>query len=286
MTGVALTRDGRGPHGAACLLLLALLLKSGVAGAAIEESVPKGTVTGCVEAAGQTVYRGVASLWPALAGKEPDPRRAIRPPLVSAPLGADGCFTLQARPGDYFVGAVARLTEGGWQGPPRPGDLVFLSPDAAGKNTTVTVRPGETTDIGRHASAWPYAGFSATTSALSISGRLTDPDGKPLAGLLVFAFTDREMSGEPLAVSEPSGADGRYLLRLPEPATVFLRAREHYGRRSPLEGGYMGVYGDASPQPVIISANSDAPPRDIEVFLIPAQRGSSRPAATVAPLPK
>ena len=281
-----MTANHRRLLGLFCVLLLVLPGVPGQSWAAAEETTATGKVRGCLELANQATYRGVASLWPARPGKGPDPRIAIRPPAVSIPLDADGCFTLQARPGDYFVGAVVRLTEGGWQGPPRPGDLVFLSPDAAGKNTTVTVRPGETTDIGRHASAWPYAGFSATTSALSISGRLTDPDGKPLAGLLVFAFTDREMSGEPLAVSEPSGADGRYLLRLPEPATVFLRAREHYGRRSPLEGGYMGVYGDASPQPVIISANSDAPPRDIEVFLIPAQRGSSRPAATVAPLPK
>lgn len=228
-----------------------------------------GTVRGCVERAGDPVYRGVASLWPAGQGKAPDPRLAIRPPLVSGPLDANGCFTLLAAPGDYFVGAVVRLTDGGWQGPPRPGDMVFLSPDAAGGNVIIAIRPGETVDLGRHTSGWVYAGFTATTLTTTITGTLTDSDGEPLAGLLVFAFTDSTMSKDPLAVSEPSDKNGRYQLRLPEPATVFLRARQNYGSRSPTEGGYMGVYGGDVALPVTVNSQGDKEPRNLTVYLIP-----------------
>ena len=262
------------------LLVLLILLVANGAALAVEAAPERGTVSGCVERANHATYRGVAALWPALPGKAPDPRRAIRPPAVSTSLNNDGCFVLQAKPGDYFVGAVVRLTEGGWQGPPRPGDMVFLSPDAAGKNEVVTVRPGETTDVGRHTLGWPYAGFSPANAQLSISGRLTDKDGKPLSGLLVFAFTDSTMSKEPLAVSEPSDSSGRYLLRLPEPAIVYLRVRENYGRRNPLDGGYMGVYGGASPQPVSVGAAGDNQTRDLEVFLIPSRRNSPESAPT------
>jgi hypothetical protein len=188
---------------------------------------------------------------------------------MSHPLQTDGCFSLRTAPGEYFVGAIVRLTDGGWQGPPRPGDRVFLSPDATNQNIVVTIRPGETVDIGRHASGWEYSGFTATTSLLTISGRLTSPDGKPLAGVLVFAFADSEMSKEPVAVSEPSDNTGRYVLRLPEPATVYLRAREHYGRRSPTEGGYMGIYGDGTAVPVAIGADGGKQDRNLTVFFIP-----------------
>lgn len=252
---------------AACALAA---FTAGPATAVAEVPPPAGTVKGCVVLDGHAAYRGVASLWPADEGKAPDPRRAIRPPLISGPLGEDGCFALQAPPGDYFVGAILRLTEGAWQGPPRPGDRVFLSPDPDGGNTVATVRAGEATDLGRRAASWVYAGFAATTAPYAVSGRLSAPDGAPRPGLLVFAFTDSAMSDEPLAVAEPSDADGRYLLRLPEPAVVYLRAREHYGRRNPWEGGYMGVCGDGEPAALAVDAANPGQSCDFTVIAIPA----------------
>lgn len=230
----------------------------------------QGVVRGCIELAGHSDYRGVASLWPAETGSAPDPRRAIRPPLLSRPLLADGCFTLQADAGEYFLGAVLRLTSGGWQGPPRPGDMVFFSPDAAGGNLRVSLGPGMTVQIGRQAGGWTYAGFDNGTSTPTVTGRTTDFDGKPVAGLLVFAFLDSTMSREPVAVSAPSGRDGGYVLRFSEPATVYLRVREHYGQRSPVDGGYMGVYGGATPLAVTVGGEEKGLPRDLQVFLIPA----------------
>lgn len=253
-----------------CLPVCFVLL-IGCGGSLAAEAAPaRGSVRGCVELAGHGAYRGVASLWPAAAGKSPDPRRAIRPPLVSAPLGPDGCFTLQAAPGEYFVGTVVRATEGGWQGPPRPGDMVFLSPDADGKSLRATVSTGETVDIGRHARGWRYAGFDASGASPTITGTLTGTDGKPVPGLLVFAFTDSSMSSDPLAVSDPSDSQGRYLLRLPEPATVYLRAREHYGRKSPADGGPMGIYSEGgTPLAVSVDSQGDKTERNLTIFLIP-----------------
>jgi hypothetical protein len=265
------------------VLVLVLIQLSGNVGLSAEAFQESGTLSGCITMADQAAYRGVVSLWPAGQGKAPDPRRAIRPPIVSRPLQTDGCFSVQAKPGDYFVGAIVRLTDGSWQGPPRPGDMVFLSPDAADNNFVATIRSGQTVDIGRHASGWEYSGFTSTASPLTISGRLTDPDGAPRQGILVFAFADSDMSKEPVAVSEPSDGNGRYLLRLPEPATVYLRAREHYGRRSPADGGYMGIYGGDSPIPVTIGGDGDKQDRNLTVLLIPPLNERQK-AKTKSPL--
>lgn len=271
------------PFGRALLLAVFLpWLAAGICVAA-ESMQEHGAISGCIELAGQGTYRGVASLWPAIPGKEPDPRRAIRPPAVSRALGTDGCFTLQAQPGEYFVGAVVRMSDGGSQGPPRPGDMIFLSPDAADGHLKAAIHPGKTTDIGRHASGWRYTGFSPTAMSITISGTLTGTDGKPRAGLLVFAFTDSAMSSEPLAVSEPSDSNGRYLLRLPEPATVYLRAREHYGRRSPADGGYMGIYGEGKATPVSVDSHGDKQARDLRVILVPPLNRRQKAAASVSP---
>lgn len=261
---------------------LALLPSPASASAVDHSAAQRGMVRGCVGLAGHNDCRGVASLWKAEEASPPDPRRAIRPPLLSGPLDTDGCFSLQAEPGAYYVGAIVRRTAGGWQGPPRPGDMVFLSPDASGGAFKVILHAGETVDIGRHAAGWQYAGFSSTATPYRITGTLTGTDGQPLAGLLVFAFADRNMSQEPVAVSEPSGADGRYLLRLPEPASVYLRAREHYGRRSPLEGGYMGIYGGVEPTPVAV-ANGGKQDCDLTIVLIPPLE--SRPKREAKRLP-
>lgn len=251
-------------------LLLPVLCLAVTTAGATQAGPETGVVTGCVGATGQGPYRGVAALWPAAKGKGPDPRLAIRPPAVSAPLQADGCFVLRGAPGDYFVGAVVRRTVGGWQGPPRHGDLVFLSPDATNKSYKATLQAGETIDIGRHADGWAYSGFTAAAEgSLTISGRLVDTKGRPLPGLLVFAFTDTDMSREPLAVSSPSDNSGNYLLRLPEPATVYLRAREHYGRRSPADGGYMGVCGGELPTPLVISDPAQPASCDMTVLHVP-----------------
>lgn len=238
-----------------------------------------GTVSGCVAIAGQSEYRGVAALWPAGPDRQPpDPRRAIRPPSASAPLRPDGCFTLSVAPGRYFVGAIARRAGGPWQGPPQPGDRVFLSPDDTGGSCEVTVAAGTDTNLGRHDGSWEYAGFTA--AGPRISGRVTAEDGRPLAGMLVFAFADDSLSGDPLAVSEPADGDGRYLLRLPAPGTVYLRARENYGRRAPTEGGRMGVYGGRTAQPVTVPAAGDGEPRDIVTILVPAAAERRRGADT------
>lgn len=251
------------------VFLATALLFSDIGGACAQSAPAQGTISGCVEIAGHSSYRGVAALWPAGPGKGPDPRRAIRPPVASNPIGDDGCFTLKAIPGEYFIGAIVRLTDGGWQGPPRAGDMVFLSPDASDKNFVVTIRPDETADIGLHAAGWKYSGFVFTESTLTVSGKLTTLEGKPLPGLLVFAFTDSTMSREPLAVSEPSDSNGHYLLRLPEPATVYLRAREHYGQRSPLDGGYMGIYGGSTPLAVNVDADENKQGCNLTVIHIP-----------------
>lgn len=268
------------------IIFTAALLLVGGAGRAGQTVEATGTLVGCVEVAGLPVYRGVAALWPAAEGKSPDPRRAIRPPAASAPLQENGCFTLQAPAGEYFVGAVVRQTDGGWQGPPRPGDLVFLSPDAVGRSFTAAVATGATIDIGRHASGWTYAGFTSPDNTLMISGVLTDADGKPLPGLLVFAFADSAMSGEPLAVSQPSDSSGRYLLRMPEPATVYLRAREHYGQRSPAEGGYLGVYGGDTPQPVTVAPDAVMQDCHLTVLRIPPLSMRQQDKTALPSLPK
>ncbi len=253
------------------ILVLVLLLSlhvvtwAGEAGMAEEAT---GSVVGCLTLAGDGPVTGVASLWDAASGRTPDPRRFIIIPTAVASLGQDGCFTLQARPGSYFVGAILRNTPGAAMGPPRAGDRVFMTPAPDGSAVRVEVSSGVTVDLGTRTDGWHYEGFSAEVET-GVRGRVIDADGQPVGGLLVFAFADPEMSGAPLAVSDRTDAAGRFLLRLDRAGEVYLRVKENYGGGSPTPGGYVGVYGGETGLVVKVASGEVLERLEIVVIKVP-----------------
>ena len=134
-------------------------------------------------------------------------------------------------------------------GPPRGGDLIFLTPNPAGEAQRVTLQSGELVDTGSHEKSWVYAGLTDPSST-AVSGRVVDVDGQPLSGLLVFAFADREVSAVPLTVSERTDANGEFFLPLSKPGTVYLRTRQSYRGGRPEPGDYVGVFGGSVPAPL------------------------------------
>lgn len=255
------------------LLLISPLLSNA-------ELPPQGTVVGQVAFDTHKPLRGVAALWDVASGKVPDPRKYILIPAAVVPLSAEGRFELKATPGEYYLGAIVRTTSGPVVGPPRPGDRVMMSPDAQGGALKVHIKAGQTLDVGLHRDGWVYEGF-ASESELALTGVVRDVNGKPVQGVLVFAFADAAMSTQPVAVSDRSGEDGVYFLRLNSSRPVFLRARESYGGGPLAGGGYVGVYGGHEPQAVKPPEKGRVSGLDIEVLSLPSagNRGQGRPEA-------
>jgi hypothetical protein len=75
-----------------------------------------------------------------------------------------------------------------------------------------------------------------------IEGTIVAPGGTPMGGLYAFVYPDRIMShAKPLAISNPSREDGRFVLFLGGGGRFFLGARERYGT-NPQPGEYYGKY--------------------------------------------
>ena len=71
-------------------------------------------------------------------------------------------------------------------------------------------------------------------------------DGKPVAGMHVFAYTERVIGHKrPAALSSPTGADGRFALQLPVAGTYYIGARQQYGD-SPAPGELFGMYDESA----------------------------------------
>jgi hypothetical protein len=82
----------------------------------------------------------------------------------------------------------------------------------------------------------------ALFSTTRIEGRIVDHAGRPLPGLYAFVYPDRIMShAKPLAVSAPTGPEGRFTISLEKGGTFYLGARERYGI-NPQPGEYYGKY--------------------------------------------
>lgn len=215
-----------------------------------KSEIPQGSgqVSGRIDCAGMNACRGIAVLWNA-DGAVPDPRKYTRIPIAVMPFQDDGHFKLTAAAGDYYLGAFLRRSGGPLMGPPRGGDLIFLTPNPAGEAQRVTLQSGELVDTGSHEKSWVYAGLTDPSST-AVSGRVVDVDGQPLSGLLVFAFADREVSAVPLTVSERTDANGEFFLPLSKPGTVYLRTRQSYRGGRPEPGDYVGVFGGSVPAPL------------------------------------
>lgn len=246
--------------------LLSLALK---VHALTEKTFSHGTVRGQVVVPGLAAYRGIAALWPAAGGRSPDPKRYVLIPVANSPLQEEGKFEISAAPGHYFLGAIVRIGEGPWQGPPRVGDRVFMSPDSQGNSKEVTIIADTILETGRHTDSWVFDSLNTEECHPRISGTLWDNEGNPVVNLLVFAFNDPELTNEPLAVSTPSDKNGRYTLCLDRASEVYLRAREHIGIRRPQDGGKMGVYGGDKPVPVQVSETQSPTAIDIQIIDIP-----------------
>lgn len=220
---------------------LSLLLLS----AAQARSEETGRLTGTVMTkSGVPLAGGTIYLFSESSGPPPSVTKYWRVPDEAFPIEDTGRFAAKVPEGRYFLGAIKKSFPE-QLGPPQDGDLFFISQDDTGLPHIHAVKKGEQADIGVVREAVPFSRSSIVKEGItSFEGMVTDADGKPLEGALVFGFLSESMIGRPLYVSDRTGKDGRYLLRLAQGGTYYLRVRSHYGGGPPVEGEIMGVYGE------------------------------------------
>ena len=191
---------------------------------------------------------GMAFLFNDAAGPPPSPDLYWRVPDEIVPVDSEGRFKAELVAGKYYVGAIKRLA-GKEVGPPQEGDLFLTSRDAKGEPRAYLVRKGERTDIGTLTEAVPFKRSTLKTKEgiTAIEGTVVDSAGNPVEGALVFAFLTPAMLGKPVFVSERTGKDGKYLLRVLGSGNYYLKTRDVYGGGPPRVGALVGGYGEGTP---------------------------------------
>ncbi|MBW6512613.1 MAG: carboxypeptidase-like regulatory domain-containing protein [Desulfuromonadaceae bacterium] len=161
---------------------------------------------------------------------------------IAGPTDAEGYFEAELPPGTYYL--LVRLRRGAQQlGPLRAGDLYGYHAD-----NPLTVHADQVARIGIALLEVPdkverYAEhlFGDT----SLQGQIVDVAGNPVAGMRAILYANAQMLNRPLFVSQPTGADGRFMLSFPHGGTYYLAARNTLGG-APGPGDLYGVY-DGTP---------------------------------------
>ncbi len=157
---------------------------------------------------------------------------------MSVPSDPSGLLEVPLGPGTYYL--VARKRNGGqFSGPLRAGDYFGYY-----AGNPLVLKEGEIAQIGIDMVEVPQkierlAGkmFGQT----SVHGRILNGVGAPVAGVRVLLYADSMMLNRPLYVSQPSNAEGEYVLSFPKGGVYYLAARNKLGG-APGPGELYGRY--------------------------------------------
>jgi len=229
--------------------IVALLSAMGGARAA---AFQPGTITGRFMLTPQAAMSdGLVYIYNLANGPAPSRDRYWRVPDHFIKLDKDGRFTVQLLEGTYCIGAIKR--NGQPQiGPPQEGDMFLLSMDNNGQPRKFIVKSNESVDMGVTSGAKPFAPSPDTKGLTAIEGTILDADGKPEAGVLVFAFPTPTVIGKPLFVSDRSDQNGKFILRVNEGGTFYLKLRSTFGGGPPQAGAILDGNKEQPLRPVTV----------------------------------
>lgn len=257
---------------AICLLLVFASSATG------EDGIPTGIFSGkWISTKYGIMTGGFIFLFNAATGPPPDPERYWRVPDKVTIVDTSGAFSVELPEGEYYLGPLKRKSTRE-PGPPEKGDIHFFSREKNGDPKIYQVTAGKTTDVGTIREANPFKPpHEAPNGITAIEGKVTDADGKPLAGALVFGYFSPDAVGKPLFVSEKADKNGIYRLRVSEGGEYYLKTRTAYGSGMPETGELVGTYGGTPPLPVRLDSGSVLKGIDIQTHQFKGEGEENKP---------
>lgn len=183
------------------------------------------TVTGkMMSEDGKSLAYGFINFFNVATGPAPIPEKYYRIPDETKPLNKNGRFQFDLPAGKYYIGAFqSATTEDRFvPGPPRPGDLTLIVKDEAGLPKIFAIPAGGSENLGVLTGATPLKAPSSAETMTAVKGTIFDISGHPAMDKFLFAATTNEKYLNPLFISLPTKADGRYLMRFPEGGIYYL----------------------------------------------------------------
>lgn len=215
-----------------------------------------GTLKGIVYVKDKPFTDAIVAFFDKNGGPPPITGSARRVPDAIDRSSAKGEFSAKLLPGTYFMATMQRDPKKGF-GPPREGEEFFFMRDDTGKLREFTIETKKTNDVGRTDGLAPGA-FEEFKSFITIKGKVTSDEGKPLAGVLV-TLKDNVEAPRPKFISHATGDDGTFTVKVP-PGKYYVMARESIGGGKPGIGTFIGSYGKTDPLGEAVTPNMGSQP--------------------------
>jgi len=202
-----------------------------------------GTVKGTAYVKDKPYTNAIISFFDKNGGPPPIIGSGRRVPEAIDRSNDKGEFSTKLLPGTYYMGTIQRDIKQGF-GPPRDGEEYFFMRDDKGKLREFTIETKQVHDAGR-VNGQPPGAFEEFVNFITIKGKVTNDEGKPLAGVLV-TLKDSMDAPRPKFISHPTGGDGSFAIKVP-PGKYFIVGRESVGGGKPGIGTFIGSYGKTDP---------------------------------------
>ncbi len=174
-------------------------------------------------------------------GPPPNPDIYWKAPDETTGTDGGGAFTVELPAGNYYFGARDDVA---WthSGPPKGEDIYFLGigPDSGLK--TLNVKEGDENDAGTISVKDLVKIVAGSESGITtIKGTVMNKDGEPAAEVVVEAYSTLDAADEFPYVSEYTGEEGTYTMKLHKGGKYYLRTRSRYKGRSPEDAAPIAV---------------------------------------------
>jgi outer membrane protein OmpA-like peptidoglycan-associated protein len=238
-----------------CLMLLSFQVipaRAGLPGFMLEDM---GTLSGQLFVNDKPLTNAIIAFFPTQRGLPPISMEMRSIPEFLGQANGEGKFSIKLLAGNYFLGMLIRENNKK-AGPPMPGEPFYFAAEPSGALRQFKIGNRELLEVGRVDGAKPET-FKEASDTFTIKGAVVDAQGQPYPNVLVFAKTDMSQP-RPDFISERTGEDGLFTIRLPAGRNYYLFARPNIGFAKPSSGDPMGVYGIKSANGLISPVLSGA----------------------------
>lgn len=202
-----------------------------------------GTVKGTVFVKDKIYANAIVAFFDKSIGPPPVEGSARRVPEAIDRSNAAGEFSLKLLPGTYYMATMFREPSKG-MGPPRPGEEYFFMESEPGTLREFVVETKKSLEVGR-VNGSPPGAFHEFKKFITIKGKITGEDGKPLAGAFVTLKENLD-APRPRYISEGTAADGTFSIKVP-PGKYYAVGRESVQGGKPGIGSSIGSFGKTAP---------------------------------------
>lgn len=241
-------------------------------------------ISGQVFVKGKTpMQNGIVLLFNKDMGPAPSRDSYWRVPDMITGTDNGGRFSIQVSRGTYYL-QVAQKNPDGEIGPPKETEYFYFHGDIQGRPLPIVVTSGNY-NLGV-LKAFPFTpGMVQREKGItSIEGVVLDNEGSPVEKALVFVYLSEQAMGRPTFISERTDKNGRYVLRVHDGGTFYLKVRSVYGGGAPQEGEFLNITNEFTPHKVSLEKHQKL--KGVTLKVLKFSRPGSGSGSVVPPPPE